>query len=255
MNSRRIAAIAKRDLKALRTDFFPVMLLIVMPFVLMPFLQPAFKLALTVEGLHEATGAEQVIPGMAVTFGFFLVGNVSLGFYREHGWNTWERLRASRAETSEILIGKMVAPLLQAVAQFVLLFGLGGFLMGLHVKGSLLALCAVAAAFALFLVTTGLAVTALCRSFIQANAVVNIGTLLLAGFAGALVPYTLLPGWAQDISPVVPSYWAMQGYKHAIIGEGASVTEPILFLLGFALLSAVVASWRFRLDDTKVGFQ
>src|SRR6185295_6561976 len=94
----RVAAIAKRDLKVLRTDFFPVTVLIVLPFVLMPFLQPAFKLALSVEGHHGATGAEQVIPGMAVTFGFFLVGNLSLGFYREHGWNTWERLRASPAE-------------------------------------------------------------------------------------------------------------------------------------------------------------
>lgn len=255
MSLGRIAAIARRDLKILRSDFLPVMLLIIMPFLLMPFLKPAFNVALDVEGLQGATGAEQVVPGMAVTFGFFLVGNVSLGFYREHGWNTWERLRASPAGTGEIMIGKMVTPLLQAVTQFVLLFGFGGLLMGLHVKGSPLALCAVGAAFALYLVTTGFAVTALCRTFMQANAVVNIGALLLAGFAGALVPYSLLPGWAQDISPVVPSYWAMQGYKNAIFGEGATVVEPILFLLGFSVLSALIASVRFRLDDTKVGFQ
>lgn len=248
-----MAAIARQDLKVLRTDPVPVMLLIVMPFLLMPFLKPAFKLALHIEGHRGATGAEQVVPGMTVTFGFFLVWNVSLGFYREHAWKTWERLRASPAGTGEILIGKMVTPLLQAVTQFGLLFGLGGLLIGLHVKGSWLALCGVGAAFGLYLVTTGLAVTALCRTVLQANAVVNIGALLLAGLAGALVPYGLLPGWAQDVSPIVPSYWAMQGYKRVIFGEGATVLEPILILLGFALLSGLIALVRFRLDETKVG--
>lgn len=253
MSLGRIVAIARQDMRVLRTDFMPVMLLIIMPFILMPFLKPAFKVALHIEGLKGATGAEQVVPGMAVTFGFFLVGNVGLGFYREHGWKTWERLRASPAGTGEIMVGKMVTPLLQAVAQFVLLFGIGGLLMGLHVRGSWLGLCAVGAAFGLYLVTTGLAVTALCRTAMQANAIANIGALLLAGLAGALVPYSLLPGWAQDISPAVPSYWAMQGYRHAILGEGATVVTPILFLLGFSILSALIVSVRFRLDDTKVG--
>jgi ABC-2 type transport system permease protein len=253
MSLGRITAVARLDLKVLRTDPMPAIMLIVMPLLLMPFLKPAFNLALSHEGRPGATGAEQVVPGMAVTFGFFLVGNVSLGFYREHAWKTWERLRASPAGASEILIGKMVSPLLQAVAQFIVVFGFGGLVMGLHVRGSWLSLCAVGLAFGIYLVTTGLAITAVCRTVLQANAIVNLGTLLLAGLAGALVPYNLLPGWAQDISPGVPSYWAMQGYKDAIFGEGAAVLGPILLLLAFSILSALVASTRFRFDDAKVG--
>jgi ABC-2 type transport system permease protein len=249
-----IVAIARQDLRILRTDFVPVTLLIIMPLLLMPFLRPAFKLALNLEGVQGATGAEQVVPGMAVTFGFFLVGNVSLGFYREHGWNTWERLRVSAASTADIVVGKMVVPLLQAIAQFVVLFVFGGAWMGLHVKGSWLALCAVGAAFGVYLVTTGLAVTALCRTSMQASAVANIGALLLAGLAGALVPYKLLPGWTHYISPAVPSYWAMEGYKHAILGESGSVTTPIVILIGFSGVSALMASMRLRLGDTKAGF-
>ena len=130
MSVGRIATIAWQDLKILRADPMPAIMLIVMPLLLMPFLKPAFIVVLHMEGHRSATGAEQVVPGMAVTFGFFLVGNVSLGFYREHAWKTWERLRASAAGTAEILAGKMVTPLLQAIAQFGLLFGLGGLLMG-----------------------------------------------------------------------------------------------------------------------------
>jgi len=150
------------------------------------------------------------------------------------------------------LLGKMVTPLVEFTIQFVLLFGLAGLVMDLHVRGSWLELCAVGCAFAVFLVTTGVAVTGVCRTYMQATATVTAGALVMAGFAGALVPFALLPPWAQTISPLVPSYWAMQGYKHAIFG-GKTVLVPVLMLLGFSLLSALVAIARFRFDDHKLG--
>jgi ABC-2 type transport system permease protein len=248
----RIAAIAKQDLRILRKDPMAVVPLIVLPLVVMPFLISAFRAAFHFAGLHRATGAEQAVPGMAVTFGFFLVMNTSSSFFREHIWRTWDRLRASPAGSVEILLGKMVTPLVEFTLQFILLFGLAGLLVGLHVRGSWLGLCAVGCAFALFLVTTGFAVTGVCRTYMQANAAVTAGALVMAGFAGALVPHALLPAWAQSISPLVPSYWAMQGYKHAIFG-GQTVLVPILMLLGFSLASSLVAVFCFRFDDPKIG--
>lgn len=252
MNLRRVAAIARQDLRVLRTDPMAVVPLIVLPLVVMPFLLPAFRAAFHFAGLHRATGAEQVVPGMAVTFGFFLVMNTCTSFFREHAWNTWDRLRASPAKTAEIMLGKIITPLVEVTLQFVLLFGFAGLLMDLHVRGSWLGLCAVGCSFAVFLVTTGIAVTGLSRTYMQANAAVTAGALVMAGFAGALVPFALLPPWAQVISPLVPSYWAMQGYKHAIFG-GKTVLVPILMLLVFSFLSTVVAIARFRLDDPKMG--
>lgn len=253
MSAGRVVAIARQDLRVLRTDILPVTVLIAMPFLLIPFLLPAFGEALRVEGVVGANGAEQAVPGMAVTFGYFLVGNVSFSFFREHGWNTWDRLRASSAGTAEILLGKAIVPLLQAGAQFVALFVLGGFLVGLHVRGSWLALVAVGACFSLYLIGTGLVITALCRTFVQANAIVNVTALVLAGLAGAIVPFGLLPVWAQGLAPAIPSYWAMQGYERAILDRG-SVLGPVAALLGFSLFFAVVAAVRFRFEESKVGF-
>lgn len=253
MNAGRVLAIARQDLRVLRTDVLPVTVLIAMPFLLMPFLLPAFGAALRVEGVAGANGAEQAVPGMAVTFGYFLVANVSFGFFREHGWSTWERLRASPAGTPEILLGKTAVPLLQAAAQFVALFVLGGFLVGLHVRGSWLELAAVGTCFSLYLIATGMVVTALCQTFMQANVIVNVTALVLAGLAGAIVPFGLLPAWAQALAPAIPSYWAMQGYERAILGRGG-VLVPVAVLLAFSLLFALVAAVRFRLDETKVGF-
>ena len=251
MNFQRVKAIAMQDLRVLRTESLPVMVLVVMPLVLMPFLRPAFEVALRVEGLAGATGAEQVVPGMTVTFGFFLVANLGFAFFREHSWHTWERLRSSPANSLEILLGKMVGPFVQAGVQFVLLFGLGCLLMGLRVEGSWLSLVAVGIAFSLNLICTGLAVISICRTFMQVNALVNVAALLFAGLSGALVPFGLLPVWARAISPAIPSYWAMEGYKRAILG--GSVLGPILVLLSYAAFATALALWRFRFADTKVG--
>ncbi len=253
MNAARAIAIARQDLRLLRTDVLPVTVLIAMPFLLMPFLLPAFDEALRVEGMAGANGAEQAVPGMAVTFGYFLVAIVSFGFFREHGWNTWERLRASPAGTPEILLGKTVVPLLQAAAQFVALFVLGGFLVDLHIHGSWLALMAIGTCFSLCLIGAGLVITALCQTFLQANAIVNVTALVLAGLAGAIVPFGLLPPWAQALAPAIPSYWAMRGYERAILGHG-SVLGPVVVLLAFSLLFALAAAFRLHLDETKVGF-
>ncbi len=249
----RSLVIARQDWRVLRRESIPVMVLVVMPLLLMPFMKPAFKAAFVTEHIPHANGAEQAVPGMAVTFAFFLIGNMSFAFFREHAWNTWERLRASPATSAEIMLGKVMVPLLQAVVQFALLFSLGGLLLGLHIRGSWVDLIAIGAAFSVYLVATGLAVIAICRTFMQANAFTNIGALLLAGLGGALVPQGLLPHWAQTISPVVPSYWAMRGYRHVILGQHGGVLLPVAVLLAFAVAHLTLAGMRFRLNDRKTG--
>jgi ABC-2 type transport system permease protein len=249
----RVLAIAKQDLRVLRGDLLPVAALIAAPALLTPFLLPSYSTALQIGGVDGATGADLAVPGMAVTFGFFLVGHICISFFREHSWNTWQRLRASPAGNGEILLGKTLVPLLEAAAQFVVLFGLGGLLMGLRVEGSWLELAAVGAAFGSYLVATGLAVTALCRTFVQANAVVSISGLALAGLAGAVVPYELLPGWVQEIAPAIPGHWAMEGYQNAILGHG-SVLVPVLVLLAFSSALLLLTAVRFRFAEAKIGF-
>lgn len=253
MPSGRSLAIARQDWRLLCRDPFPVIVPVVLPLLLIPFVKPAFRLAFVAEHIPSAAGAEQAVPAMDVTFAFFLVGNSSMAFFREHAWRTWDRLRASPASTYEIIAGKIAVPLFQAAGQFALLFGLGGLLLGLTVHGSWIGLTAVGAAYSVFLVAMGLAVTAICRTYMQANAVTNVGALFVAGLGGALVPHAFLPHWAQSLSPAVPSYWAMRGYRDAILGHG-SVLPCVAVLLIFAAVLTVFSALRFRLDDTKVAW-
>jgi ABC-2 type transport system permease protein len=96
MSLRHSAAIARLDLRVVRRDSGALVFMILMPLVVMAFVKPAFRFAL--QHTHPgANGAEQAVPGMVVMFGFFAVGMTGFAFFREHGWNTWDRLRASWA--------------------------------------------------------------------------------------------------------------------------------------------------------------
>lgn len=251
---RRSWVIAHHELRLIRHDPFPLLAFAVLPFIAMIFMKSAFQVTLVSEGVTHATGAEQAVPGIAVTFGPVLIGTVGYSFYREHGWKTWERLRASPVGTAEIMCGKTVLPLLQAAGQFAFLFGLGALLLDLHVEGPWGQLILIATAYGLFLIALGFAITAVCRTAIQASAIAYIGGLAGACIGGALMPYSTLPPWAQEIAPAVPHYWAMRGYRNAILDQGESVLLPLVVLLLFAAVFAGIAAWRLRFDDVKAGF-
>ncbi len=90
--------------------------------------------------------------------------------FREHGWGTWERLRASHLETWEFMLGKSIAPILSLALQLVVMLGLGAIIFDLHVSGSIPAFVAVAAMLAVMEVALGFMLLAIFRSTLQLNA-------------------------------------------------------------------------------------
>jgi ABC-2 type transport system permease protein len=233
-----------------------VIVMIGMPLVVMAFTKGAFRAALASEGIADASGAEQAVPGNAVLFGLFLVGNIGFTMFREHGWNTWERLRASWARPAEVLVGKVAVPCAISVVQLTVLFGAGGVLLGLHVRSSTTGLVLVAASLALALTGLGLALMSLCRSVMQLNAITNLASVLLSGLGGALTPLSTLPRWARAIAPATPSYWAMRGFRSAIL-PGHTLTDcltAVAVLIVFAAAGVTIGLARFRTDDTKIGW-
>lgn len=251
-----LRAMLGHNLLLARRDVAPVVVMIVMPLVLMAFLQPALRLSLQAEGYTNVTGAEQAVPGMAVMFVLYMVGVVGFRIFEEHGWGTWDRLRASPAGTAAIVAGKVAPSFLVLVVQLGSLFLAGAIFYRLPVAGSLIALVLVAAAFAAVVLALGVLLAALARTAQQLNALANVGATALAGIGGAIVPIGVLPGWAQTIAPSMPSYWAMRGF-HSVILDGGGVSDVLVsvaMLTAFAALFAVVAAKRFRMDEVKVSF-
>jgi len=105
----RIAAVVMNDLRILRRDPAFVVIFTLMPLAFMAFTKGAFAAGLALEYPGRGfNGAEQVVPGSAVVFSGFLVGNLGFAIFREHSWATWDRLRASQLSTVELMAGKPV---------------------------------------------------------------------------------------------------------------------------------------------------
>ncbi|SDF98802.1 ABC-2 type transport system permease protein [Sinosporangium album] len=252
----RIAALIRHDLRLQMRDPAPLLVRTVMPLLLMGFMQPLFRTALQAENVEGATGAEQAVPGMAVMFTFFLVNLVGFGVFREHGWKTWDRLRAGLARPGEIVAGRVAVPLGVAMLQLAVVFAAGGWLYNLRVRGSWPALVVVGAALALCVVLFGMALVALCRTVAQLAVFANLAALLFAGLGGALTPLSMLPDWASPLAPAVPTYWAMRGFTTVVLDGGglAAVLTPVAVLLAFSLGFAVLTLAFFRLEHRKISW-
>jgi ABC-2 type transport system permease protein len=253
---RRLGVILGHELRLARRDPLPVLVLIAFPIITMAFLKPAFRPALVQSGHPHATGAEQVVPGQATLSAFFIVSLVTISFFAEYAWTTWDRLRASPATSLEIILGKAIPKVVMAIAQFAIILAAGIVLFDLHIRGSALALAPLVVIFAVCLVLLGVAVTAVCRTAQQAQAFAVVGMVLFGAIGGALVPFNVLPQWARTIAPITPTYWAMHGFTAVILnGKGLSgVATPIAALTAMGLAFAIVALYRLRFDEHKTGW-
>lgn len=253
---RRSSALFVHELRSLARDPFPFIVLIAMPTIVMAFVRPAFRVILHGEGFTSANGAELAVPGMAVMFSFFLVGNVGLLFFREYTWTTWERLRSTQVSLVEVVFGRCGPYLALALVQQTALFVIGGAAFGLHVDGPLWLLAPIAFALALCLVSCGVAAVAVFRTAQQVNAFQTLGTMAFAGLGGALTPAALLPGWARTVAPVTPTYWAIRAYQTVILtpANASDIVRPCAVLLVMTAIFTSIALARLRFEQRKVGW-
>ena len=253
MSLRASLAITRHEFRVALSDPSTFIFLLIMPLFMVALMRGLFAGALASEGFAGANGSEFAIPGMAVGFAAFGVGFAGFTFFRDHGWGTWDRLRATPATSIDIIVGKVVPTIALTVAQLGLLFVLGGPLFGFEITGSILATVLIIVVLALSLSAFGMAITAISRSMQQLNAIGSVGAFGMAMLGGAWVPVALMPGWAQAIAPIMPTYWAMQGFKSVILeGGGVSdIMQPLLVMVAFGVVFALVAAAKFRLEDTK----
>ena len=254
MNWSRSLVLMRQNWALLIADPAPIVLLLAMPIVMMTFLEGTGRAVLRGAGFPNASGAELVVPGMAVMFAFFGVGYIGTAFFSEHGWGTWDRLRASRATTLEIVLGKILPSAGLMLAQLVLLFVVGMAVFGMQVNGSMLGIGVMMVACVAMLVAFSMLLTAVLKTANQLMAVVNLAAMVLAGIGGALAPVDVLPGWAQVIAPASPAYWLLKAFRAVILEKGGldATIVPAAATLVFAAVMAAVAIWRFSVTDEKV---
>jgi len=250
-------AVARHQLRITRSDPAFLVIMFLMPLALMPLMREALGINLIAAGFEGADGAEQVVPGQMVLFGFFVAGGASFALFREHGYRTWDRIRSSAAHPASLLAGFAGPWVIIHVLYQVVLLGSGAAFFGLRLNGgSAIALLLVLIAFAYCSVAIVLLAASSLRTVNQVQAIVNVGAMVFGGLGGALVPFEQLPGWAQTVAPATPHYWVMQGHRRIFLEQATvgDVLVPVLVLIGIAVVASALGAIRFRADETKEFF-
>lgn len=245
------------QMRILARDPWFLVVMFGMPLAIMPILRDTMGLSLAASGFAGATGAEQVVPGFTIVFSTMVGSSVAFSVFREHGWKTWDRLRASAITPRQLLAGFGVPWIVIHTIYQLVLFGVGFALIGLRFNGgSPVAMMLVIVALACCLIALVLLITSTLRTANQVNMVTNLGAMVMGGIGGAFVPLEQLPGWAQTIAPATPVYWAMQAHRSVFLEQGGvgDVAVPVAVLFGAAAVVAWLASIRFRVDETKEFF-
>jgi ABC-2 type transport system permease protein len=212
---------------------------IFLPMVLMTMLKPLY-----VEALES--GTLQAVTGPLVMFSVFALAIVGHSILVEREWRTWDRLRASRAGRFELLIGKAGPVLLLLILQQAILMTYGCLVVGLPLPSpaAIGYLALAVGVWGLTLLAVGAALATIVRSRGELSVASDLGAILVSALGGALVPVSLMPGWAQFIAPLSPGYWAMELLRGAVDADPAAMLRPTLVCLAIAVVAGAVATYR-----------
>lgn len=231
----RIGAIVRHNAIIRRRDPGQMIAYIAMPMILMPVLKPLYVRA--VPG-----GTTQVVTGLLVMFSVFALGVAGNSILVERNWQTWDRLRQTRATAAEMLIGKIIPIFIVMSVQQAILLVYGAFVIGLPVPGSIGFVALFIAVWAFCLLAVGAALATVARSSGELGVISDVGAMVLSSMGGALVPLAILPGWAQAAAHASPGYWALSMVRAAISGDAAQVLVPCAVLAGLGLVAGVFAT-------------
>ncbi len=210
-------------------------------------------LSITADGKNgdRSALAGHAFAGMAVQFVLFSATEWGVGLLRERREGLWKRLRSAPVSRYTLMASKAVGCSILSFAVILIVFGFGAIVFGFGIKGSILGFFLVALGYAGTASTFGLLVASLGRSPQSARAVALLGVLTMTMLGGGWIPSFLFPRWLQQITPAIPTRWAIDGFD-GVISRGFTLLEAlpsVAALLGFGAAFGVVAVICYRWDE------
>lgn len=195
-----------------------------------------------------------LFPGLTVMFVFFIISMAGAALLSERETGTLRRLLAAPIPRGAIISGKILAYMVLACAQVVVLFGVANLLLGMPLGNSPLGLIILTIVVAFTATALGMLVAALARTAKEAD---NAGTILafiLAGIGGAIplaaAPIARSGGLIGILSQLTPHAHAVEGY-YRLMAENAAITQvlpQIGILIGMGVTFFLIAVWRFKFE-------
>ena len=192
-----------------------------------------------------------LVPGLiAMSLSQSAVFGVSgaLVSYRERG--IFRRLRVTPLPLREFAIARVVAQVVLALAQTVVLLAVGRIVFGVHLNANVVALAPLVIAGALCFILIGFFVGAVSKTQEAANAIGNIVTLPMVFLAGVFFPLTGAPSWLREVSKFLPLTYLANGLRdvasrhHSLASTGGDLLVLVCVAAGIAVLA--IRFWRWE---------
>jgi ABC-2 type transport system permease protein len=188
--------------------------------------------------------------GMAVQFILFMGIDMGIGVLLAKRTGVWNRVLSAPVSLTTVLLARAVSTAIIAFGLLCAVFVVAVAGFGVHIS-SVLGFACVVIGFASMTAAFGLLIAAWGKTPEAARGISMIATLLMVMAGGAWMPAFMFPAWMQKVSLAMPTRWAVDGLDAVTWrGFGMDVAGPaMLALLGFALVFATLAVWKFRQEE------
>jgi ABC-type multidrug transport system permease subunit len=190
------------------------------------------------------TGFNQSLPGILVMFVMQMIltyGGATL--IKDRAGGQLARLIAAPLYRFEVYLGKVLARVLLAGLQAVVLLVCGSILFRIPLGDHPLFLLPVVFSLAAFAGCLSILGGILCQTEKQVVLLAIFGSMILSALGGCWWPIEIVPDLFKTIALLMPSYWAMHGLQSVLyFGRSYEVlTLACPVLLGFAALFGALA--------------
>jgi ABC-2 type transport system permease protein len=197
------------------------------------------------------------VPAWTIFGMFFIVISVVGNVMKEKKEGSAFRLRTMPTSYLTLMNGKIVVYVVVCFIQFLLMLGVGIFILPLIGLPALQLGNSIPSVLFLALMTSfaatgfGVLVGTLANSEQQGAILGSLSILLLSAIGGILVPTYVMPDIMRSISIISPLNWALEGfYKLFLRGGGfVDILPNIALLIGFFLLVMSISSISNRLTN------
>ncbi len=200
---------------------------------------------------NQYNGYAHSFAGMSVQFILFLGIDLGVALLLARRLGLWKRLRAAPLSRATLVASRMASGTVIACVLMLAIFAAAIAIFGVRIRGSVAGFALITLTFAIMTAAFGLFIAAVGKTPEATRGLAIVVTLIMVMLGGAWVPSFIFPPWLQTASLVVPTRWAVDGLD-AMTWRGLgfdAALAPSAVLLGFAMLFALLALWRFRWDE------
>ncbi len=244
--------VLKHQSRLLRQNVGSIVVLFVVPILLAKIVQPTFMAV-------QNSGTRLAVAGFIVMFAYLFLPTIGALLYKEHEWDTWDRVRIHGPTLRTVMWGKAVVSFVLITAYLAWVLAASRIFEGFSIPAtSLPRLAGAVLLVALSVTVTGFALFAACRSVQMFNALGTLVAIVFGGLAGAFAPVEAQPAWLRAAADVIPAYWGRQLIVGAVSEghvDGLGAVASLVLLAAYCVLMLFVFRLVFRPREPKLSWQ